>query len=97
MPRPSFTAAEQFMVNRILDPSGNVLLFEAAYLVPSAALVVFGFVYAAPAAFAAAFAIIAAFRVWQLASDRTGLPVLREVIRKYERACEDSPHSSGAG
>lgn len=76
------------MVGRILEPTGSSLYFEAAYLVPAATLIGFGFAYGAPAAFAVAFAIIAAFRFWQMAGYRRGLPVLREVIRKYEQACD---------
>ena len=90
MPRPSFTAAEQLMVARILESTHSSLVFEAVYLVPAAAFVIFGFAYGATAAFACAFAIIVAFRIWQVSSDRRGLPVLREVIRKYEQACEAS-------
>lgn len=84
------------MVARILDPSESSLVFEAAYLVPAAVLVVFGFAYGAPAAFAAAFAIIATFRLWQLSSDRRGLRVLRDVIQKYEQACDLPPDAADA-
>jgi hypothetical protein len=97
MPRPSFTAAEQLMVGRILEPSESSLVFEVAYLVPAAVLVLIGFAYDAPAAFASAFALILAFRFWQVSSDRRGLPVLREVIRKYEQACDASPDAGSAG
>jgi hypothetical protein len=96
MPRPSFTTAEQRLVARILEPSESSLIFEAAYLVPAAMLVIVGFAYSVTAAFACAFAIIATFRFWQVSSDRRGLPVLREVIRKYEQACEASPQPTQA-
>ena len=84
------------MVARILEPSESSLVFEAAYLLPATALVIVGFVYSANAAFACAFAIIATFRVWQVSSDRRGLPVLREVIRKYEQACDASSQPTPA-
>lgn len=84
------------MVARILEPSESSLIFEAAYLLPAAMLVIVGFAYSAPAAFACAFAIIAAFRFWQVSSDRRALPVLREVIRKYEQACDASSQSTPA-
>jgi hypothetical protein len=87
MTRPDFTRAEQRMVSRILEPDASPVMFEVAYLVPAAVLVVFGFVYDASPAFAAAFAIILVFRCWQLSGDRQARPVFREVIRKYERAC----------
>lgn len=96
MPRPSFTPAEQLMIGRILAPSDSSLLFEAAYLLPAAAFIAFGFVYSAPAAFATAFAIIAAFRVWHVANNHRGLPVLREIIRKFERACVERQDSNDA-
>lgn len=96
MPLPTFTPAEQLLVARILEPSESSLIFEAAYLLPAAMLVIVGFAYDAPAAFACAFAIIATFRYWQVSSDRRALPVLREVIRKYEQACEGSSPSTPA-
>lgn len=94
MPRPSFTAAEQHLVARILDPSESSLIFEAAYLLPAAVLVTIGFVYDAAGAFACAFAIIVAFRAWQVSSDRRGIRVLRDIVRKYDQACEASPPSA---
>lgn len=96
MSRPSFTAAEQLLVARILEPSESSLIFEATYLLPAAALVIIGFAYGATAAFACAFAIIATFRAWQVSSDRRGIRVLREVIRKYEQACDASSQSGQA-
>ena len=90
MPQPSFTAAERALLDRVSQPDTSPLVFEASYLVPAAVLVGIGFAYNAPPAFAAAFAIIVAFRYWQLSSDRRFLPIWREIIRKYERACEDS-------
>lgn len=96
MPHPSFTATERLLLGRILDASSSTLFaFEAAYLVPSAVLVAFGYAYEAPAAFAAAFAIIAGYRLWQMSSDHRALPVLRGILRKYERACDDTPHAAG--
>jgi hypothetical protein len=91
MPQPSFTAPERLMIGRILDASESTLVFEAAYLVPSAVLVAIGFAQDAPAAFAAAFAIIAGYRLWQVASDRRAIPVLRGILRKYEQACAEPP------
>jgi hypothetical protein len=92
MTRPDFTRTEQTLVNRILGADASSVMFEAAYLIPSALLVAIGFIYHALPAFAAAFAVIVTFRVWQFLSDRRTLPVLREVIRKYERACDSEPH-----
>lgn len=94
MPRPSFSAAEQLVIARILEPSESSLIFEAAYLLPAAALVFVGFAYDAAGAFACAFAIIVAFRLWQVSSDRRGIRVLRDIVRKYEQACDDSPRST---
>lgn len=88
MARPDFTRAEEILVSRILEADASSVMFEVAYLVPAAVLVAIGFIYDARPAFAAAFAVIVAFRVWQLSSDRRSLPVLRDVVRKYERACD---------
>lgn len=96
MPRPTFTPTEQLLLARILEPSESSLVFEAAYLLPAAALVFVGFAYDAAGAFASAFAIIAAFRIWQVSSDRRGVRVLREVVRKYEQACDTSNPSAPA-
>lgn len=95
MPHPSFTATERLLLGRILDASSSTFFaFEAAYLVPSALLVAIGYAYDAPAAFAAAFAIIAGYRLWQMSSDHRSLPVLRAILHKYEEACDDARHAS---
>jgi hypothetical protein len=94
MARPDFTRTEEILVSRILEPDASSAMFEAAYLVPAAVLVAIGFIYDALPAFAAAFAVILAFRIWHVVSDRRYLPVLREIIRKYERACDGA---SGEG
>ena len=90
MARPSFTPAEQYLISHVLEGTSGQLGFELSYLLPAAALVLFGFIYSAPPAFAAAFAIVVAFRWWQLASDRRSAPAFREIIRKYEQACNPS-------
>jgi hypothetical protein len=95
MPQPSFTATERIMLGRILDASSSTFAFEAAYLVPSAVLVAIGYAYDAPAAFAAAFAVIAGYRLWQMSSDHRALPVLQGILRKYDQACDDTLHLAG--
>ena len=90
MAKPDFTRPEQLLIDRILQPDASNLMFEVSYLVPSAVLVAIGFAYNAAPAFAAAFGVIATFRYWQISSDRRTMPLMREVIRKYEQACGEA-------
>jgi hypothetical protein len=87
VPQPDFTPSERALIQRIEDPQSTSLAFELAYLVPSALLVAIGFAYDAKAAYAAAFAVVAAFRIYDMRSQRSVLPQLRSVLHKFREAC----------
>ncbi|WP_257386798.1 hypothetical protein [Tahibacter caeni] len=91
MNAPQFTPEEAALLARLLLPQDGGNMYAAAYLVPSALLVAFGFVRSEPAAFAAAFAVIAVFTVWALRWQARSAPLLRSILQKYAAAVAQTP------
>lgn len=91
MHAPQFTPEEAALLARLQSLQGGGNMYAAAYLVPSALLVVFGFVRNEPAAFAAAFAVIAVFTIWALRYQARSTPLLRSILQKYAAAVTQTP------
>lgn len=88
MPKPDFTREELALLAQLEQPERAHLAFALAYLLPSGLLIAFGFVTREMALFAAAFAVIATFTIWQLRYQTAGSATLRRILHKYRDALE---------
>jgi hypothetical protein len=91
MAPPEFTLEETALLAQLRRDDAQWLAFPLAYLLPSGALVAFGFVRDEPAAFAAAFAVIACFTLWMLRYQAASGATLRRILEKYEKALDAPP------
>lgn len=91
MAPPEFTPEEIALLAQLRRDDTQWLAFPLAYLVPSGALVAFGFVRNEPAAFAAAFAVVAFFTLWMLRYQAASAAALRRILEKYEKALHAPP------
>jgi hypothetical protein len=91
MAQPEFTPEETALLAQLRRDDAQWLAFPLAYLVPSGALVAFGFARNEPGAFAAAFAVIAFFTLWMLRYQAASGATLRRVLEKYEKALDAPP------
>lgn len=91
MAPPEFTPEESALLAQLRRSDNQWLAFPLAYLIPSSALVAFGFARNEPAAFAAAFAVIAFFTLWMLRYQASSGATLRRILEKYEKALDTPP------
>lgn len=91
MAQPEFTPQETALLVQLRRDDAQWLAFPLAYLLPSGALVAFGFARNEAGAFAAAFAVIAVFTLWMLRYQAASGATLRRILEKYEKALDTPP------